>query len=126
MEEKMLRSFAKAALAVAVRTTHARGSNLKSFLAVLILVGVSTLAPSAAQAELKPVFDKLLLYNSPATLPTIEVEAEGQDWTRVSTETLPVTTSYYVSLKKGDILTITAAFSPNITQTRFPGGGKRR
>jgi hypothetical protein len=46
-----------------------------------ILVGASSLAPSAAHAELKPIFDQLRLYNSPVTLPTIEVEAEGQDCT---------------------------------------------
>ena len=84
----------------------------------LVLIGASYVAPSAAHAELEPVFDQLLLYNSPATLPTMEVEAEGQDWTRVSTETLHVTTSYYVSLEKGDILTIAATPGPGISQIR--------
>ena len=122
----MRRSVTKAALATVALTISALRRNFGSLLAALIVAGASGLAPSAAQAELKPVFDELLLYNSPATLPTIEVEAEGQDWTRVSTETLHVTTNYYVSLKKGDILTIAATPGPGISQTRFPGGGKRR
>jgi hypothetical protein len=102
-----------------------RDSSAEAALA-LVLIGASFVAPSAVHAELKPVFDQLLLYNSPATLPTMEVEAEGQDWTRVSTETLHVTTSYYVPLEKGDILSIAATPGPGISQIRFPGGGKRR
>ena len=123
----MRKSFTKTALAAVALTTGTRGRNFYSLLAALILFGASSLAPSSAHAELKPIFDQLKLYNSPATLPTIEVEAEGQEWTRVSTETLHVTTSYYVSLEKGDIITISAIFrnSP-IVQTRHPGGGKRR
>ena len=81
----MRRSVTKAAPATVALTISALRRNFGSLLATLIVAGASGLAPSAAQAELKPVFDQLLLYNSPATLPTIEVEAEGQDWTRVST-----------------------------------------
>jgi hypothetical protein len=95
--------------------------------ATLMLASLSGFAAGNARAELRPVFGDLRLFNSPATLPTIEVEAEGQDWTRVSTETLHVTTSYYVSLEKGDIITIVAAFSNYpISKSRHPGGGKRR
>jgi hypothetical protein len=126
VEEKMLKPFTKTGRAAVALTMSALGKNLYSVLAALILAGASSLAPSAAHAELKPIFDQLRLFNSPATLPTIEVEAEGQDWTRVSTGTLHVTTSYYVSLKKGDILSIIATPGPDITQSRFPGGGKRR
>src|SRR5262245_35508391 len=81
-----------------------------SILAAVVVAGLSSLAADGARAELRPVFDELKLYNSPATLPTIEVEAEGQDWTRVSTETLHVTTNYYVSLRSGDIVTISGIF----------------
>ncbi len=98
----------------------------KLLLAALMVAGASSLVPGAAEAKLRPLFDQLLLYNSPATLPTIEVEAEGEKWTRVSTETFHVTTHYYVSLKKGDITRISAMLGFDIAQSRFPGGGKRR
>jgi hypothetical protein len=124
MEDNMLRWFTKAALAAVAPTIGTHGRHC--FLTALVLIGASSLAPSGAHAELKPVFDKLLLYNSPATLPTIEVEAEGKDWTRVRTETLHVRTSYYVSLEKGDISIIIASPSPEISQSRSPDGGKRR
>lgn len=101
--------------------------HLPSILAALVAAGLSSLAADGARAELRPVFDELKLYNSPATLPTIEVEAEGQDWTKVSTETLHVTTNYYVSLRKGDIITISGIFDYwPIVQSRHPGGGRRR
>src|SRR5262245_14849435 len=104
-----------------------RSRHQLSILATLIVAGLSTLAAHEARAELRPVFDDLKLYNSPATLPTIEVEAEGQDWTKVSTETLHVTTNYYVSLRRGDIVTISGIFDYwPIVQSRHPGGGRRR
>ena len=78
----MLKSLTTTALAAVAPTRGALGKrSLYCFLAALILVGASSLAPSAAHAELKPIFDQLRLYNSPVTLPTIEVEAEGQDCT---------------------------------------------
>lgn len=52
----------------------------------LIVTGLSILVTSGARAELRPVFDELKLFNSAATMPTIEVEAEGKDWVAVSTE----------------------------------------
>ena len=119
----MFESLARTASGVVTPTTRAFA---RTFLAALILAGASGLAPSAAQAKLRPVFGQLLLYNSPATLPTIEVEAEGEKWTRVSTETLHVSTHYYVSLKKGDITRISAMLGFDIALSRFPGGGKRR
>lgn len=98
-----------------------------SVLLVLVFAGLIGAAADTARAEIRPVFHELRLFNSPATLPTIEVEAEGQSWTNVSTETLHVTTNYYVSLKWGDIVTIAAIYSnSSITQNRHPGGGKRR
>src|SRR5690554_3846247 len=93
----------------------------------LIVTGLSILVTSGARAELRPVFDELKLFNSAATMPTIEVEAEGKDWVAVSTEILHVTTNYYVSLKRGDIVTISARYADSaITKSRHPGGGKRR
>ena len=101
--------------------------NLRSTCAALICAGLSSLAASGVRAELKPVFDELKLYNSPATLPTIEVAAEGKDWTEVTTQSLHVTTHYYVSLKKGGIVTIVATFGNYpLSESRHPGGGKRR
>jgi hypothetical protein len=119
MENNMFKSLTKTARAVVTLGTNA-------LLAVLILVGGASVASSDAHAKLRPIFDQLLLFNSPATQPTIAVEAEGQDWTRVSTETLHVTTNYYVSLKKGNITSIIASAGSPVTQSRSPGGGKRR
>jgi hypothetical protein len=123
MEEKMFKSITETAWVAVTLMMSALGTN--ALLAALIVAGASSLVPSSAHAELKPLFNKLLLYNSPETLPTIEVEAEGQEWARVSSGTLHVTTNYYVSLNKGDITTITA-FVGFVRLTRMPGGGKER
>lgn len=98
-------------------------------LAIVLAATAATLSfnAGAAKAELKPVYDKLQLYSTLHGTPTIEVAAKGKDWTDVTTDKINVKTAYYVSLKKGKIITISALYEHYpIGKSRHPGGGKWR
>lgn len=92
-----------------------------------LMIALQWVGATVAKAELKPKFDKLQLYNTISTMPVIEVEAEDKSWTKVSTQTLKVTTSYYASLKKGKLISIIALYKNYpVSKVRHTSGKWRK
>lgn len=105
-----------------------RTTRLKSIVTTIpLLLLAAGLLSTPARAELKPKFDKLQLYSTIGSQPVIVVEAEDKLWTRVSTNVLNVSTHYYVSLKKGKLLTISAIYGNfPIAKVRHTSGKWRK
>ncbi len=91
-----------------LKLTHQK--TFRTTLIALFAIILNITATITARAELKPKFDKLDLYNTISTQPVIEVAAEDKEWVKVTTQTLKVSTSYYVSLKKGKLMSIIALY----------------